>query len=53
MEDCAGMQWESGLLDDDIVMRVRDGVVTLGGFVDCSGDRSKAERIATVEGEVP
>jgi hypothetical protein len=42
----ADLKWEPGLLDDDIVVRVRNGVVTLGGFVDCSGDRSKAERVA-------
>jgi hypothetical protein len=40
----ADLEWGPGLLDDDIVVRVRNGVVTLGGFVDCSGDRSEVER---------
>jgi hypothetical protein len=42
----ADLEWGPGLLDDDIVVRVRNGVVTLGGFVDCSGDRSEVERVA-------
>jgi BON domain len=33
----AQLEWEPGLLDDDIVVRVHGGVVTLRGFVDRFG----------------
>lgn len=42
----ADLEWEPGLLDHNIFVRVRNGVVTLGGFVESLGDRSKAERVA-------
>jgi osmotically-inducible protein OsmY len=40
------LTWEPSLRNDDIAVGVRDGVVTLGGFVDSYADKSKAERVA-------
>jgi len=40
------LQWEPSLRDDDIAVGVRDGVVTLGGFVDSWSEKGRAERIA-------
>jgi osmotically-inducible protein OsmY len=40
------LAWEPSLRNDDIAVGVREGVVTLGGFVDSYGDKSKAERVA-------
>lgn len=40
------LSWEPSLRNDDIAVGVRDGVVTLGGFVDSYADKSKAERVA-------
>jgi osmotically-inducible protein OsmY len=42
----AELQWEPSLRDDDIAVAVRDGVVTLAGFVDSYADKWKAERVA-------
>jgi osmotically-inducible protein OsmY len=42
----AELRWEPSLRDDDIALSVRDGVVTLAGFVDSYVDRWKAERVA-------
>jgi osmotically-inducible protein OsmY len=42
----AELKWEASLRNDDIAVGVRDGVVTLGGFVDSYADKSKAERVA-------
>ena len=41
------LQWEPSLRDDDIAVGVRDGVVTLGGFVDSWSEKGRAERVAT------
>ena len=41
------LQWEPSLRNDDIAVGVRDGVVTLAGFVDSYADRWKAERVAS------
>ena len=38
---------EPGLMDDDIAVSVRDGVVTLAGFVNSYADRYRAERVAS------
>src|SRR3954466_597466 len=47
----AELQWEPGLRNDDIAVAVRDGVVTLAGFVDSYADKWKAERaVARVKG---
>ena len=43
----AELRWESSLRDDDIAVGVRDGVVTLAGFVDSYGDKWTAERVAS------
>jgi osmotically-inducible protein OsmY len=43
----AEVRWEPGLRDDDIAVGVRDGVVTLAGYVDSYADRWRAERAAT------
>jgi len=43
----AELRWEPSLRNDDIAVGVRDGVVTLAGFVDSYLDRSKAERVAS------
>jgi osmotically-inducible protein OsmY len=40
------LKWEPSLRDDDIAVGVRDGVVTLGGFVDSYAEKSTAERAA-------
>jgi osmotically-inducible protein OsmY len=40
------LSWEPSLRNDDIAVGIRDGVVTLGGFVDSYADKSKAERAA-------
>lgn len=39
------MKWEASLHDDDIAVAVRDGVVTLAGYVNSYFDRYRAERI--------
>src|SRR5882672_12395577 len=43
----AALRWEPSLRDDDIAVGVRDGVVTLAGFVDSYADKWRAERIAS------
>lgn len=43
----AELKWEPSLRDDDIGVAVRDGVVTLAGFVDSYADKWKAESIAS------
>jgi osmotically-inducible protein OsmY len=43
----AELKWEPGLRDDDIASGVRDGIVTLAGFVDSYADKWRAERVAT------
>ncbi|HEV8363737.1 MAG TPA: BON domain-containing protein [Gemmatimonadaceae bacterium] len=43
----AEMRWEPSLKDDDIGVAVRDGVVTLAGFVDSYLDKWKAESVAS------
>jgi osmotically-inducible protein OsmY len=40
------LSWEPSLRNDDIAVGVREGVVTLGGYVDSYADKSKAERVA-------
>jgi osmotically-inducible protein OsmY len=40
------LTWEPSLRNDDIAVGVREGIVTLGGFVDSYADKSKAERVA-------
>jgi osmotically-inducible protein OsmY len=40
-------QWEPSLRNDDVAIAVRDGVVTLAGFVDSYADKWRAERIAS------
>ena len=42
----AELKWDPSLRDDDVAVSVRDGVVTLAGFVDSFSDKWKAERIA-------
>lgn len=42
----AELRWDSSLRDDDIAVGVREGIVTLGGFVDSLADKGKAERVA-------
>jgi osmotically-inducible protein OsmY len=41
------IQWEPSLRNDDVAIAVRDGVVTLAGFVDSYADKWRAERIAS------
>src|SRR5213083_3715853 len=41
------LNWEPSLRNDDIAVGVRDGVVTLAGFVDSYGDKWTAERVAS------
>ena len=41
------LKWEPSLRDDDVAVAVRDGVVTLAGFVDSYVDKWKAERVAS------
>jgi osmotically-inducible protein OsmY len=43
----AQLKWESGLRDDDIAVGVRDGVVTLAGWVESYADKWRAERVAS------
>ena len=43
----AELHWEPSLRDDDIAVGVRDGVVTLAGFVDSYADKWRAERVAS------
>ena len=43
----AALRWEPSLRDDDIAVGVRDGVVTLAGFVDSYADKWAAERVAS------
>src|SRR2546426_9761652 len=43
----AELRWEPSLRDDDIAVGVRDGVVTLAGFVDSYPDKWTAERVAS------
>ena len=43
----AELKWEPGLRNDDIAVGVRDGVVTLAGYVDSYADRWRAERAAS------
>jgi osmotically-inducible protein OsmY len=40
------LTWEPSLRNDDIAVGVRDGVVTLAGFVDSYADKWTAERVA-------
>ena len=40
-------KWEPSLRDDDIAVGVRDGVVTLAGFVDSYPEKWTAERVAS------
>jgi osmotically-inducible protein OsmY len=42
----AELEWEPSLRNDDIAVGVREGVITLGGFVDSFADKSMAERVA-------
>lgn len=41
------VNWEPSLQKDDIAVGVRDGVVTLAGFVDSYADKWTAERVAS------
>ena len=41
------LQWEPSLRHDDIAVGVRDGVVTLAGFVDSLWEKWVAERVAS------
>jgi osmotically-inducible protein OsmY len=43
----AELKWEPSLRDDDIAIGVRDGVVTLAGFVDSFTEKWTAERVAS------
>ena len=43
----AELRWEPSLRDDDIAVGVRDGVVTLAGFVDTYADKWTTERVAS------
>jgi osmotically-inducible protein OsmY len=43
----AELKWDPSLRSDDVAVSVRDGVVTLAGFVDSYADKWKAERIAS------
>jgi osmotically-inducible protein OsmY len=43
----AELKMEPSLRDDDTALGVRDGVVTLAGFVDSYADKWRAERIAS------
>jgi len=42
----AELKWEPSLRDDDLAVGVREGIVTLGGFVDSYADKRKAEQAA-------
>jgi osmotically-inducible protein OsmY len=41
------LKWDPSLEDDDIAVAVRDGVVTLAGWVKSYGDKWKAERVVS------
>ena len=41
------LKWDPSLRDDDVAVSVRDGVVTLAGFVGSYLDKWKAERVAS------
>ncbi len=41
------LKWEPSLRDDDVAVAVRDGVVTLAGYVDSYADKWTAERVAS------
>jgi len=41
------LKWDPSLRNDDIAVGVRDGVVTLAGFVDSYSDKWKAERVTS------
>jgi osmotically-inducible protein OsmY len=43
----AELKWDPSLRDDDVAVSVREGVVTLAGFVDSYSGKWKAERIAS------
>lgn len=43
----AELKWEPALRDDDIAVAVRDGVVTLAGYVDSFTEKWTAERVAS------
>ena len=43
----AELRWDPSLQDDDIAVAVRDGVVTLAGYVKSYLDKWRAERVAT------
>ena len=43
----AELKWDPSLRDDDVAVSVRDGVVTLAGFVDSYSDKWRAERVAS------
>lgn len=43
----AALKWEPSLRDDDIAVGVRDGVVTLAGFVGSYADKWTAESVAS------
>lgn len=43
----AELHWEPSLRNDDVAVGVRDGVVTLAGFVDSFIDKWRAERAAS------
>jgi osmotically-inducible protein OsmY len=43
----AQLKWEPGLRDEDIAVAVRDGVVTLAGFVESYADKWRAERVVS------
>ena len=40
----AELKWEPGLRQDDVAVAVRDGVVTLAGYVDSWADKYRAEK---------
>jgi osmotically-inducible protein OsmY len=42
----AELKWDPSLRDDDIAVGVREGIVTLGGFVDSYAEKGTAERAA-------
>lgn len=43
----AELKWDPSLRDEDVAVSVRDGVVTLAGFVDSYVDKWRAERVAS------